>query len=102
VLSALRYARQVAGVHLLAAVRPGSPTPGIPDILVEHGVAVDLQIIPIGNDPVGGALLARAHEVGADLLVTGGYAHSPLRERIFGGVTRYMLEHADVPVLMRH
>jgi nucleotide-binding universal stress UspA family protein len=36
------------------------------------------------------------------MLVMGAYAHSPLREVIFGGVTRYMLDHADLPVLMRH
>jgi nucleotide-binding universal stress UspA family protein len=42
------------------------------------------------------------HALGADMLVMGAYAHSPLREMIFGGVTRYMLDHADLPVLMRH
>jgi nucleotide-binding universal stress UspA family protein len=61
-----------------------------------------LEIIPIGNEPFGGTLLARAHEVGADMLVMGAYAHSPWRERILGGVTRYLIAHADLPVLMRH
>ena len=102
VLSALRYASRAVSVHLLAGVRPESATPRVPQILVEHGVAADLQIIPIGNEPVGGVLLARAHEVSADMLVTGAYAHSPLRERILGGVTSYLLAHADLPVLMRH
>jgi len=32
----------------------------------------------------------------------GAYRHSPLREFLLGGVTRYMLGHADLPVLMRH
>jgi nucleotide-binding universal stress UspA family protein len=32
----------------------------------------------------------------------GAYAHSPLREALFGGVTRHVLAHADLPVLMRH
>jgi nucleotide-binding universal stress UspA family protein len=36
------------------------------------------------------------------MLVMGAYAHNPLREMVFGGVTRYVLDHADVPVLMRH
>ncbi len=40
--------------------------------------------------------------LGADLLVMGAYHHSALREMIFGGVTWYMLDHADLPVLMRH
>jgi len=102
VLSALRYAGQAASVHLLAGVPQGSPMPTMPPILVEHGVAADLQVIPVGDEPLGSTLLAAAHAVGADMLVMGAYAHSPLREMIFGGVTRYVLEHADVPVLMRH
>jgi nucleotide-binding universal stress UspA family protein len=28
--------------------------------------------------------------------------HSPLRELLFGGVSRYMLTQADIPILMRH
>ena len=48
------------------------------------------------------ALLARAHALGADLLVMSAYPHSPLREFVLGGVSRFMLEHADLPLLMRH
>ena len=50
----------------------------------------------------GETLLSEAHELDADLLVMGAYAHSPLREMVFGGVTRFMLAHADLPILMRH
>ncbi len=102
VLSALRYTRQDASLHLLAGMRPGAPEPAIPDILVEHGIAAELHIILIGEDPFGGTLLGRAHTVGADMLVMGAYAHSPLHELILGGVTRYLIAHADLPVLMRH
>ena len=44
----------------------------------------------------------KAHELGADMLVMGAYQHSPLREFLFGGVTRHMLAHADLPMLLRH
>ena len=37
-----------------------------------------------------------------DLLVMGGYGHGRLREAVFGGFTRAMLEGAPVPVLMAH
>lgn len=102
VLSALRCATHVASVHLLAGVRPGAPKPGIPEILVEHGIAADLQVIPIREGQFGSALLARAHVVGADMLVMGAFAHSRLRDLVFGGVTRHVLAHSDLPVLMRH
>jgi nucleotide-binding universal stress UspA family protein len=32
----------------------------------------------------------------------GAYGHSRLRELIMGGVTRYILGHMDLPVLMSH
>ena len=43
-----------------------------------------------------------ASDVAADLIVMGAYGHSRMRERVFGGVTRSMLENAVVPVLMAH
>jgi len=48
------------------------------------------------------ALLAKAKELGADLLVMGGYGHSRVRELIFGGATRHVLHHYDLPVLIAH
>ncbi len=53
--------------------------------------------------PAGAAdtLLAAAGEHAA-LLVMGGYGHSRLREWIFGGFTRRVLQGADLPVLMAH
>ena len=54
----------------------------------EHGIAAQMDVLPIGDGAFGQALLDKAHELGADLLVTGAYHHSPLREMFFGGVTR--------------
>lgn len=38
----------------------------------------------------------------SDLLVMGAYSRSRLRQRIFGGVTEFMLHRANIPVLMLH
>jgi nucleotide-binding universal stress UspA family protein len=43
-----------------------------------------------------------AHKAGASLLVMGAYTHSRWRELIFGGLTRHMFDHAEMPVLMAH
>jgi nucleotide-binding universal stress UspA family protein len=32
----------------------------------------------------------------------GGYGHSRVREMILGGVTRYILTHPSLPVLIAH
>jgi len=66
-----------------------------------HGLICEMHpIYPTAE--VGPALLARAREFGAELLVMGGYGRSRLRERIFGGVTRRVLDHCDVPVPIAH
>jgi nucleotide-binding universal stress UspA family protein len=35
-------------------------------------------------------------------VVMGAYGHSRIREMVLGGVTRHMLAHMTVPVLMSH
>jgi nucleotide-binding universal stress UspA family protein len=102
VLAALRCLARAEQVHLLAGLREGAGPPMIPAILAEHDIAVELHVLPIGSSAFGAALLAEAHQVGADMLVMGAYVHHPLRGWLLGGVTRYMLAHADLPVLMRH
>jgi nucleotide-binding universal stress UspA family protein len=102
VIPALRCLAAAEAVHVLIGVRAGSAAPAMPPVLLEHRIAASLHVLPIGSQPFGQALLDAAHRLRADVLVMGAYAHSPLREYILGGVTRYMLEHADIPVLMRH
>ena len=43
--------------------------------------------------------LAREH---CDMLVMGAYGHTRLREAVFGGFTRAVLDEAPLPVLMAH
>jgi nucleotide-binding universal stress UspA family protein len=57
--------------------------------------------VPVNRD-VGAGLLAAASAFEADLLGMGAYSHSRLRQMILGGVTRHVLGHAAVPVLMAH
>jgi nucleotide-binding universal stress UspA family protein len=102
VIPVLRWLAGAEQVHVLAGVRHGAPAPGMPQVLLEHGISAELHMLPIGSEPFGQTLLDAVHRLSADLLVMGAYAHSPLRELILGGVTRYMLDHADLPVLMRH
>ena len=55
-----------------------------------------------GERPPAEALLDAAAQLGADVLVMGGYSHSRLREMVLGGFTRRVLQGADIPVLMEH
>lgn len=100
VLSALRAFPKAANRFVLAGTRGAAVV--LPPILAEHGVTAELHALPISSGPFGEVLLRKAHELGADMLVMGAYQHHPLRELLLGGVTRYMLSHADLPVLLQH
>jgi nucleotide-binding universal stress UspA family protein len=103
VLAALRWLGRAERIQVLAGAREGAPPPQLPDILAEHRVEAGLHVLPItGRRAFGEVLLAKAHELGADLLVMGAFVHSPARRLLLGGVTRYMLTNADLPVFMRH
>jgi nucleotide-binding universal stress UspA family protein len=103
VLSALRLVGQAQQVDVLAGTRDPMSAPRLPDILEEHKIEASLHLLPItGQRAFGEALLTAAHQLAADMLVMGAFARHPLRSLILGGVTRYMLSHADLPVIMRH
>ena len=70
--------------------------------LHHHGVAARPEETLRGGLAVSDILLSRAADLGADLIVSGGYHHSQLREALLGGVSRELLEHMTVPVLMSH
>jgi nucleotide-binding universal stress UspA family protein len=46
------------------------------------------------------ALLEECAAVGADLIIMGGYGHSRLQEKLFGGVTQSLLATSPTPLLM--
>lgn len=70
--------------------------------LARHGVKVEAEHLYADDIDVGDVLLGRAADIGADLIVSGAYGHARWRELVLGGVTRHLLRHMTVPVLMTH
>lgn len=70
--------------------------------LQHHGVGAFLREVTPRAGGVATTLLAEANERGADLIVTGGYGHSRLREWLLGGVTYQLMHEATAPLLMAH
>jgi len=85
-----------------AALRASGEEPGadVAAYLARHGINVTVDTLPSAGRSVTEVLQQHALDVDADLIVMGAYGHSRLRELIFGGVTRSMLEKARFPVLM--
>jgi nucleotide-binding universal stress UspA family protein len=67
-----------------------------------HGFKVNAEPMATSDMNTGEALLRRAGDLDADLLVIGAYGHSRMREFIFGGATQYVLQNLNMPVLMSH
>jgi nucleotide-binding universal stress UspA family protein len=70
--------------------------------LARHGVKANVERTVAGDISVGDALLSRAADLAADLLVVGAYGHSRVRELLLGGATRSILQTMTLPVLMSH
>lgn len=71
-------------------------------MLTRHGVHAEVSVLARTLPQTCDVLTRHAIDQNADMLVMGAYGHSRLREAILGGTTRYMLERAEIPVLMAH
>ena len=70
--------------------------------LAHHGVRAEAHRMASGDLSTSDTLISATSDLGSDLVVMGAYGHSRLRELVFGGVTRSVLEHMPIPVLMAH
>lgn len=80
------------------------PEPGadIASYLARHGLHPDVHRLPREGMEIGEILTRASRDLDCDLIVMGGFGHSRLRQRIFGGTTATMMKQAPVPVLMAH
>ena len=80
------------------------PEPGadLGAYLGRHGIEAVVHRLPREGKDTGEVLRRTAVDLNADLMVMGGFGHSRLRERIFGGTTTSMMKNPIVPVLMAH
>lgn len=98
---------QMADVADICIVDPSIHAPDRSDpggamaqYLMRHGTKSEVAVLARTEPQIGNILLRRAKEVGAKMIVSGAYGHSRLREAVFGGATRDLLETADLPILM--
>ncbi len=70
--------------------------------LSRRGLPAEVRNVDSMGRPASLAIMDEAKALNADLVVMGGYAHSRLRELVFGGATRELLRSATVPLLMAH
>jgi nucleotide-binding universal stress UspA family protein len=107
VTAAIPLLRIAKSVRVVSVDRDGTNRRASQDDLLAylrcHGIEAMARVVEPHAAPVGDTLLSIAGEDGVGLVVMGAYSHSRLREMLFGGVTRHMLQNAAArPVLLAH
>jgi nucleotide-binding universal stress UspA family protein len=80
----------------------GIPSADLCRHLARHGIKAEDIHLTASDIDAGEALLSQAVKQKIDLFVMGAYGHTRWREIVLGGVTRHMLEHMTMPVLLSH
>lgn len=78
------------------------PGANIAGHLSRRGLPAEVRNVDSMGRSASLAILEEAKSLNADLIVMGGYAHSRLRELVFGGATRELLRSTTIPLLMAH
>ncbi|MER9371119.1 universal stress protein [Mesorhizobium sp. M0491] len=99
----LIHARDV----VIATVDRGSPTHSgttadVEHFLARHGVKARSEVLDARCCEPADVLGRISQEMAADLIVLGGYGHSRIRERTFGGVTRSLLRTGSIHRFISH
>jgi nucleotide-binding universal stress UspA family protein len=98
----------VAGANVLVVTVDGTIEDGSPiaegahevvRYLVRHGLRAEWKQVDRDDLSDAETLEAFALDVGADLLAIGAFGHSRLREVVFGGVTRALIDRHRLPIL---
>jgi len=99
----LRSASRVTILTVEGATVAGPNGEQMARSLQMNGIAAEpITLKPAAKKSAGETILAKADELGCDLIIKGAYTQSRLRQMIFGGTTRHILANAKLPVLMAH
>jgi nucleotide-binding universal stress UspA family protein len=100
----LREADKVTVLAVEGGMVPGPTAEDVVTNLRRDAVTAEIKIVTGRRSAAeaGKTILKEAAELGADLVIKGGYTQSRLRQMIFGGATAEILANAEIPVLMAH
>ena len=98
------YLARAESIELLTIRKPGAECESCDEArgyLSLHGLASGERLIDAGSHSIGEVLLETASER-SDLLVLGGYGHKSLLQMFSGSVTKHVVTHSELPLLLVH
>ena len=96
----LEKAKRVVILTIMTEAKLGPEPEDIAKNLAWHGVSTEVKRMSPSAKTVADIITDEAIAIDADLIVMGAYSQSRVRERVLGGVTRAIMDRADLPVLM--
>ena len=99
-LPILKKANNVTILTVEKVITDGPSGEQVSELLASHGI--DAKPVTISGDEkkIGDAILDFSKSIDADLIVKGAYSQSRLREIIFGGATRHLMLHSEIPIYL--
>ncbi len=99
-LPILKKANNVTILTVEKVITEGPSGEQVSELLASHGI--DAKPVTISGDEkkIGDSILDFSKSVDADLIVKGAYTQSRLREIIFGGATRHLMLHSEIPIYL--
>ncbi|MER9274899.1 universal stress protein [Mesorhizobium sp. M0643] len=76
------------------------PGADIAAYLTRHGARVSVDRLASAGKPVAMVLAQHAIDTSAEMIVMGAYGNRRLRERVFGGVTRWIVGKPSLPLFL--
>jgi len=70
--------------------------------LLDHGIEAGAVSVKSKTSSLGESLVKAARDSGADVMIMGAYGRSRGRAMVLGGVTQWIIDHTDMPVLFTH
>ncbi|MDH3219496.1 MAG: universal stress protein [Gammaproteobacteria bacterium] len=98
----LPWLSQMKKVSVLVSDKREGEVGEVVDYLKRHGCKADYHLIGGGGSNVGKRMLDTCADIGAEFLVVGGFSHTRTRQRLFGGVTSYLLSNTNIITVMAH
>ena len=98
----LPWLTQMKKVSVLVSKKREQGVGEVVDYLKRHGCKADYQVLAGKGTNVGKKMLGTCADIGAEFLVVGGFSHTRTRQRLFGGVTSYLLKNTNIITVMAH
>lgn len=98
----LQYADEICVLTIEGGTVKGPTEKEVTAHLRRNGLNARSEKCSKGTESIGDVILKNAVSYNADLLIKGAFTNSRLRQLIFGGATRDVIEKSPIPALLAH